>query len=340
MKPHFRSAAIALSLLASASGAALAQEKADKAPAKTPAASSEKQPRLTVGDKAPPLTIEKWVKGEPVSGFAQNKVYVVEFWATWCGPCISAMPHLSEIQAKYKDMGLTVIGVTSVDRKGNTLEKVQQFLQSKKGERAQYAIAWDTDRTTNTAYMKAAQQSGIPCSFVIDQEGRIAFIGHPLELDEVIPAVLGRSWNISEARSKHEFRFEGDAKLDQFMAAMADHKLDEAAKLGSELVSRYFKDDSMVLNELAWTIVDPDENYARRDLDLAQRAALRAAELTENDDPSVLDTLARVHFLKGEHDKAISIQTKAVSLAEDDFKKELEATLASYRSAKESAGKK
>src|SRR5690606_10442976 len=77
---------------------------------------SEKRPAsLKAGDPAPPLKASKWLQGDEVKRFEPGKVYVVEFWATWCGPCIAFMPHLAELQARYKDKGVTVIGITSRD---------------------------------------------------------------------------------------------------------------------------------------------------------------------------------------------------------------------------------
>src|SRR4051794_37880273 len=70
-----------------------------------------KAPKLRVGDPAPLLKVSKWLQGKEVKRYEPGKVYVVEFWATWCGPCIGAMPHLSNLQTEFKDRGLTVIGV-------------------------------------------------------------------------------------------------------------------------------------------------------------------------------------------------------------------------------------
>ena len=56
---------------------------------------------LGVGDKAPPLSISDWVKGAPVD-FAKDigkKIYVVEFWATWCPPCKASVPRLTDFQS-------------------------------------------------------------------------------------------------------------------------------------------------------------------------------------------------------------------------------------------------
>lgn len=58
--------------------------------------------RLSVGDDAPTLKYSKWLQGaKPITAIDPNKTYVIEFWATWCGPCIAAMPHLSELSKKY-----------------------------------------------------------------------------------------------------------------------------------------------------------------------------------------------------------------------------------------------
>src|SRR5436305_4114419 len=62
---------------------------------------------LKPGDLAPPLMATKWLQGREVPKFEPGGVYVVEFWATWCGPCIAFMPHLAELQARYRDNGLT-----------------------------------------------------------------------------------------------------------------------------------------------------------------------------------------------------------------------------------------
>src|SRR5262249_48964453 len=100
------------------------------------------EPTLKVGDMAPKLQNGKWVQGEPVTEFKSGKAYLVEFWATWCGPCRVSIPHLNEIHNKYKDKGLVVIGQDCAERDDGL---VAPFVQ-KMGEKMTYRVALD-DKT-------------------------------------------------------------------------------------------------------------------------------------------------------------------------------------------------
>src|SRR5579871_1300484 len=133
---------------------------------------------LKVGDPAPALTVAKWRQGEPVTKFEPGKVYVVEFWATWCTACIRSMPHLAELQARYKDQGVTIIGFTSRDirESSNSAEAVTAFVK-KRGPRLEYRFAFGEDATTFDAWMKAAGHHAMPGVFVVDKSGRIAYDG-------------------------------------------------------------------------------------------------------------------------------------------------------------------
>src|SRR5437868_8519116 len=113
---------IAPAVIMLAAGLAVAQpakKKAAAPAAATPAAAQPAAPAdkpadkpaitLKAGDKAPAIKADKWVKGDAVTGFEKGKVYVVEFWATWCGPCKESIPHLTALQKEHKDV--TIIGV-------------------------------------------------------------------------------------------------------------------------------------------------------------------------------------------------------------------------------------
>jgi thiol-disulfide isomerase/thioredoxin len=167
-------------------------ERAPARDAEQPAKPEKPLVLLEAGDPAPPLKVSKWLQGEEVKGFEKGKVYVVEFWATWCGPCIAFMPHLANLQAEYKDKGVTVIGFTSRDILGkadHAEDAVAAFVR-KNGPKLKYTFAYADEGAAAEAWLKAAGREGIPCSFVVDKSGRIAYIGHPMYLSLVLTRVV------------------------------------------------------------------------------------------------------------------------------------------------------
>jgi len=85
--------------------------------------------KLKIGDLAPQLVIDKWYNTPPINEFESGKLYVVEFWASWCQPCRKSIPHLNKLQAEFAD-DLTIIGVAASERKGAIA--LEKLLASKK----------------------------------------------------------------------------------------------------------------------------------------------------------------------------------------------------------------
>lgn len=316
---------------------------------------------LTIGDRAPELTIEKWLKGETITGFERGRVYVVEFWATWCGPCVSAIPHLTELQAQYKSKGVTVIGVTSEDP-DNKLKDAERMVADK-GPAMTYTVGWDTGRRTNDAWMTAANQTGIPTAFVVDKNGEIAFIGHPMWLDEPLEKIVAGTWDAQAGAARirelqkmvsEVYRLGADepkaalkvlAQVEEqteyvppsvlnlkFELLLRAEQYGDAYRLGDRLVYNAIKaKDTVTLKDIAWTIVDPLGTVKNKDLDVARKAAEAGCEISGWKDAAIIDALARVYFLKNDFKKAVEFQTKAVEASDPGFKEQLTETLEMYK---------
>ena len=325
----------------------------------------EQEPqRLTIGSVAPPLDVEHWVQdGEGnfphTNKFEDGKVYLVEFWATWCGPCIASMPHISEIQQQHADKGFQVISVSRED-----LETVEEFLERDvRGEDEMtyrdltktYCLTTDPDGSVHADYMKAAGQNGIPTAFLVGKSGHVEWIGHPMRMDPVIEQVLNDEWDREAFAVTFKAQQQMQMLQSQLGALMRQEKSDEAIALLDEAIGK-MEDESMIksltmmrsqilitsgaegaaeamrtltretnnatlLNQMAWSVVEMQE--AGKDVrDNLVAAAAEAARKGIDLDPQaghIIDTLAHLVYMQGDLDEAIKLTERAVELSGDEF---------------------
>lgn len=325
---------------------------------------------LTVGSKAPDLNIEHWLKDgggkfKPVTSFQSGKVYVVEFWATWCGPCIQGMPHLVELQKEYAEKGVQIIGVTSED-----LETVQEFLARSIPKRASdkaaspatfgdltsaYSLTCDPDESTDLDYMRAAFVSTIPNAFIVGKDGKIEWIGHPGEMDDVLGEVVAGTWDraaygkkylamqqaeklkadLSEALQKRDF-ITADKLIDQQITAasspqsklelrltkvqisLAQSKIEEATERLTQCYAAA-KDQVPMIDLISWHVYEQAE---QRKIDMQPlvkvayaQAEKALAQAKGEARGSLLDTTGHLAYKQGQLDKAIKLVSEAAELS-------------------------
>ncbi|AMV38329.1 TlpA family protein disulfide reductase [Planctomyces sp. SH-PL62] len=254
---------------------------------------------LGLGDPAPKLEVKEFVKGEPVKALEPGKFHVVEFWATWCGPCRATIPHLTELQKKHPEVQFIGVSVWEQDQ-----DAVKPFVEEM-GDKMDYRVATDAvpekgdadDAPMAKNWMKAAGQNGIPTAFIVNKDLKVAWIGHPGEMDEPLEKIVNGSWDLNTAIAEAKKAKEEQAKMAKFqeklqkamqsddpkklvetideiikevpaaeknLTAMKFNALvrtgdeDSALALGKTLMAGELGENSQGLNFLAWAIVDPE----------------------------------------------------------------------------------
>ncbi|MFN4032634.1 MAG: TlpA disulfide reductase family protein [Fimbriimonadales bacterium] len=142
--------------------------------------------QLRVGQKMPEMTFKDLKGNEVKLGGKQGKVYLIDFWATWCGPCQAAIPYLQELHDKYKERGLVVVGV-ALD--SGTPEEVRAFVEERK---ITYQIVVPPNQQE---VMRRARVKAFPTMYIVDKKGIIRYAeeGFGPEAMEDILRVLGQT---------------------------------------------------------------------------------------------------------------------------------------------------
>ena len=104
---------------------------------------------------------------------------LIEFWATWCPPCRASIAHLNDLNKKYHERGLEIVGISGEDKTVVERFKARTLMN--------YSVALDKDQALATEF----QVETIPHAWLLDKDGRVIWTGHPMELDEqTIASVL------------------------------------------------------------------------------------------------------------------------------------------------------
>ncbi|MBL8722934.1 MAG: TlpA family protein disulfide reductase [Planctomycetes bacterium] len=136
----------------------------------------------TVGAQAPAIVASSWLNWQgdaPTLESLQGRVVLLEFWGTWCGPCVRAMPGIQKLHDRYRERGLTVLAISY-----ETPEKMQPFLQA---NAYTMPVGSDPEKKTIAAY----GISGWPTTILLDKEGKVAHVGSPYDAEEAVEKALG-----------------------------------------------------------------------------------------------------------------------------------------------------
>ena len=316
-----------------------------------------------VGEKAPAVSVAKWITEKPPAlpgkKGADQHVFIVEFWATWCPPCLRSIPHLATLQKKHRKAGLLVLGISNEEP-----DTIQGFIKSKM--KMPYFVGNDDDMKTTSAWTNDIQT--IPYAFIVNKSGIVVWSGNPLDkdvMDKVIDQVLAGKYNLKAAKNAAATELKFKALLAELNAARTTHNEKEIFKILDRMIALQphklhpylikreslrefnreaeiapleakiedtFKDDA---ESLRWIVqVEQNKDLSQRNPGLMLRCALRANKLAQGRDPDTLAALAYIQCELGMVDAAIQSQSQAVALGAEDMLPHYKKTLAYFKEVK------
>lgn len=339
-----------------------ASESSDSRTAQGPAESQPPKPQVKIlgpGDPAPSLDGIRQVTGEALTKFEPGTIYVLDMWATWCSPCIKAMPHMSQVAENYKDKNVKVFGVAIWEterpsRDGTLYDRVKRFAEGNTDIKYPISYAGE-DINFSMRWMNATDRKTIPSVFIINKEGKLAWIGHPnMGMDEALERIVAGAYDPVEeerlAKEREDKRQRGMRMAVRMQQRVQNKDWESAQEIMSNIVdvdpemfaptavarmrvlvvemkdaeranewanscAERYDNNAFVLREVAHLINTAPDGYAK-DTALSLKLAQAAAKVAPKTDSRTFIVLAE--SLEASNDKAGALDVLQKALPDAD----------------------
>lgn len=263
----------------------------------------------------PTLQGARWISDRTVERFEPGQRYLLFFWASWSEPCRRAMPAFASVSREAGDK-LTCIAVNVWEH--NEIagvrfdERAAKFMKRFPDLLTMPVCADDAPGLRGTlakTWLEGLNLPTLPVCVLLDGSGKVAWTGHPSQVRARVATDIPL-----QSKSMEDFVIEAESSVRRFLTASRGGEA-SAIAIAREAAAGDMRDNPAALNAFAWEMLD-NTRFVGKDPQLALEWASRAAEITNNADGMILDTLALALFENGRVDEAVKTQQEAIRIFE------------------------